>query len=82
MAELVEGFQILSKTENEVTVFGSARFAPSSHWYKEAEKLGKMLGKGGYTVLTDGGPGIMEAANKGGIWGWSAECRDEYRASA
>ena len=65
MAELVEGFQITSKTEREVTVFGSARFAPTSHWYKESEKLGRMLGEGGFTVLTGGGPGIMEAANKG-----------------
>lgn len=65
MAELVEGFQIISKTENEVTVFGSARSASTSHWYKEAEKLGRMLGEGGFTVLTGGGPGVMEAANKG-----------------
>lgn len=65
MAEFVEGFQIISQTEREVTVFGSARFAPTSHWYKEAEKLGRALGECGFTVITGGGPGIMEAANKG-----------------
>lgn len=65
MAEIVEGFQLLTKTTREVTVFGSARCAPSSHWYKESYALGKMLGKNGFTVVTGGGPGIMEAANKG-----------------
>lgn len=65
MAELVEGFQLLTKTSHEVSIFGSARFAPSSHWYKEAEKLGKLLGAQGFTVVTGGGPGAMEAANKG-----------------
>lgn len=65
MAELVEGFHLLTKTSHEVSIFGSARFAPSSHWYKEAEKLGTLLGQGGFTVVTGGGPGVMEAANKG-----------------
>lgn len=65
MAELVEGFQFLSTTSREVSIFGGARSAPSSHWYNEAVKLGKMLGEQGYTVVTGGGPGIMEAANRG-----------------
>lgn len=65
MAEFVEGFQFLSTLEREVTIFGSARLAPGSKWYLEAEKMGAMLGKGGYTVITGGGPGIMEGANKG-----------------
>lgn len=65
MAEIVEGFQLLTKTKNEISVFGSARSAPSSHWYKESYALGKMLGKHGFAVVTGGGPGIMEAANKG-----------------
>lgn len=65
MAEIVEGFQLLTKTSREVSIFGSARCAPSSHWYKESYALGKMLGKHGFTVVTGGGPGIMEAANKG-----------------
>lgn len=65
MSEFVEGFQFLSESTNEVTIFGSARFNPKEKWYKEAEKLGALLGKGGYTVITGGGPGIMEGANKG-----------------
>ncbi len=65
MAELVEGFQMLTKTSHEISVFGSARFAPSTHWYQESEKLGRLLGEGGFTVVTGGGPGVMEAANKG-----------------
>ncbi|MFH1621354.1 MAG: TIGR00730 family Rossman fold protein [Patescibacteria group bacterium] len=65
MAEFVEGFEFLSKLKKEVTIFGSARAMPSSKYYKLAEKLGSLLGKKGYSVITGGGPGIMEAANKG-----------------
>jgi hypothetical protein len=48
-----------------VTVFGSARFTNDSDHYKNAEKIGAALAKTGFTVMTGGGPGIMEAANKG-----------------
>lgn len=65
MAEFVEGFQFLSNLEKEVTIFGSARLPATNRWYQEAERLGKMLAENGYTVVTGGGPGIMEAANKG-----------------
>lgn len=65
MAELVEGFQLLTTVEREVTVFGSARAHPNSHWYREAHQLGRLLGQEGFTVITGGGGGIMEAANKG-----------------
>jgi uncharacterized protein (TIGR00730 family) len=65
MAEFVEGFQFLSESSREVTFFGSARIKQSDRWYKEAEKLGRLLGKYGFTVITGGGPGIMEAGNKG-----------------
>ncbi|MBU4453199.1 TIGR00730 family Rossman fold protein, partial [Patescibacteria group bacterium] len=57
MAEFVEGFQFLSGLSNEVTVFGSARVTPDSHWYKEAEAFGGLLAKHGFTVVTGGGPG-------------------------
>lgn len=65
MAEFVEGFQFLSQFHKEVTIFGSARLKPESKWCKEAEKLGRLLAKSGYSVITGGGPGIMEAGNKG-----------------
>ncbi len=65
MAEFVEGFQFLSNIKREVTVFGSARTPGTNKWYREAEKFGALLAGGGFTVVTGGGPGIMEAANKG-----------------
>jgi uncharacterized protein (TIGR00730 family) len=65
MAEFVEGFQFLSTTKKQISVFGSARFPAGSKWYEESVKFGKMLGVQGFTVVTGGGPGIMEAANKG-----------------
>jgi uncharacterized protein (TIGR00730 family) len=65
MAEFVDGFQFLSTSSREVTIFGSARLPEDNHWYQEAVRLGKLLGEGGFTVITGGGPGIMEAANKG-----------------
>lgn len=69
MAEFVEGFQFLSTMQREISVFGSARIPPTNVWYKEAERLGKMLAQKGFTVVTGGGPGIMEAANKGAFEG-------------
>ncbi len=65
MAEFVEGFEFLSKLKGEVTIFGSARSLPTSKHYQDAQRLGYLLGKGGYSVITGGGPGLMEAANRG-----------------
>jgi hypothetical protein len=65
MAEFVEGFQFLSQFHKEVTIFGSARLELNTKWCNEAEKLGRLLAKNGYSVITGGGPGIMEAGNKG-----------------
>ncbi len=65
MSEFIEGFQFLADLNKEVTIFGSARFKSNNPHYKEARQLGKILGKAGFTVITGGGPGIMEAANRG-----------------
>lgn len=65
MAEIIEGFEFLSKSKDQVSIFGSARFEAGHPWYEEARKLGYLLGKNGYTVVTGGGPGIMEAGNRG-----------------
>jgi len=65
ISEFVEGFQFLFDFKKTVTFFGSARFEPSSRWYQEAEKLGQLLARRGFTIITGGGPGIMEAGNKG-----------------
>ncbi len=65
MAEFIEGFEFISETSREVTIFGSARTDKKNKWYQEAEMLGKILGQNNFTVITGGGPGIMEAANKG-----------------
>lgn len=65
MAEFVSGFDLLKKYKLAVTVFGSARSLPDSHWYQESQKLGYLLAKDGFAVMTGGGGGIMGAANKG-----------------
>lgn len=65
ITEFVEGYQFLSELKKEVTVMGSARIPSNNKYYKIAEELGYLLGKNDFTVLTGGGPGIMEAANKG-----------------
>ncbi len=65
MAEFVEGFNILADLKKGITFFGSARVGPQNFHYKQARKLAYMLGKAGFTIITGGGPGIMEAANHG-----------------
>ncbi len=65
MSEFVEGYQFLGELKKEVTILGSARLAPNSKYYKIAVELGHLLGKNGFTTITGGGPGIMEAANRG-----------------
>jgi uncharacterized protein (TIGR00730 family) len=64
-AEVVEGFGLLSELGRAVSVFGSARTKPGSDEYELAVEIGARLVKAGYAVITGGGPGIMEAANKG-----------------
>ncbi|MGA3243550.1 MAG: TIGR00730 family Rossman fold protein [Bacteroidota bacterium] len=65
MSEFVDGFTVLSKQENLVSIFGSARTEPGSPYYKLAEQVSRELVKRGFNILTGGGPGVMEGANKG-----------------
>jgi uncharacterized protein (TIGR00730 family) len=67
MAEFVDGFEAMAGLGKAVTIFGSARTPPSDPFYKVAEKTAGLLAKSGFAVITGGGPGIMEAANKGAI---------------
>ncbi|MEW6469159.1 MAG: TIGR00730 family Rossman fold protein [Bacteroidota bacterium] len=65
MGEFVEGFEKMARIGPCVSVFGSARAKPGSTYYKLAEEIAYKLVKEGYGVISGGGPGIMEAANKG-----------------
>ena len=65
MAEFVEGFDVLTEIGPSVTVFGSARMSPEDPYYQIAHELGELLAREGLSVITGGGPGVMEAANKG-----------------
>jgi uncharacterized protein (TIGR00730 family) len=65
MSEFVEGFEKLARIGPCVSIFGSARTAPENPYYKMAEDIAGQLVEAGYGVITGGGPGIMEAGNKG-----------------
>jgi uncharacterized protein (TIGR00730 family) len=65
MSEFVEGFEKLAKIGPCVTIFGSARIKPNHAYYKTAEEIAYQLVQHGYGVVTGGGPGIMEAGNRG-----------------
>jgi uncharacterized protein (TIGR00730 family) len=65
MSEFVEGFESMRRLWPCVTVFGSARTSPENPYYKIAVEVGRLLTDAGFGVITGGGPGIMEAGNKG-----------------
>ena len=65
MGEFVEGFDALAELGQAVTIFGSARVPPGDPQYEAARETARLLGEAGFTVITGGGPGIMEAANQG-----------------
>jgi uncharacterized protein (TIGR00730 family) len=65
MAEFVDGFEALAKYHPAVSIFGSTRIKPGDEVYQKAEQIGKLLAGNGFAVITGGGPGVMEAANKG-----------------
>ncbi len=65
MGEFVEGFDTLSDVYHAVTIFGSARTPPGDPYYEKAVETARMLAEEGFPIITGGGPGIMEAANRG-----------------
>jgi uncharacterized protein (TIGR00730 family) len=65
MGEFVEGFDTLANVGEAVAIFGSARVPPGHPQYEAAERMARLICDAGYAVITGGGPGIMEAANKG-----------------
>ena len=72
MAEFVEGFERLSHIQPSVSIFGSARTDPNHPYYALTEEIARKLSDSGFSVVSGGGPGIMEAANKGAYAGKSA----------
>ena len=71
MAEFVEGFEQLSSIKPSVSIFGSARTAPDHAYYKLTEQIARELSDAGFSIVTGGGPGLMEAGSKGGFEGKS-----------
>ena len=65
IAEIVDGFEILNSVGPCVSIFGSARTSPDSEYYQAAVEISRRLVREGFGIITGGGPGIMEAANKG-----------------
>ncbi|MFH1169934.1 MAG: TIGR00730 family Rossman fold protein [Chloroflexota bacterium] len=65
IGELVEGFDRLSDVEPAITIYGSARIKPDDELYTQTETIAFRLGQMGFSIITGGGPGVMEAANKG-----------------
>ena len=65
MSEFVEGFEELSNVNRAVSIFGSSRLSRDSQCYKSVMKLAEILSKKGFSIITGGGPGIMEAGNRG-----------------
>src|SRR5690349_22999039 len=79
MGEFVEGFDELASLSHGISIFGSARSKPNDPDYKAAQETAALFANAGYAVITGGGPGIMEAANKGAFeaGGLSVGCNIE-----
>ncbi|GIK26174.1 MAG: cytokinin riboside 5'-monophosphate phosphoribohydrolase [Betaproteobacteria bacterium] len=72
MSEFVEATERLAPIRPAVSIFGSARIAPDHPYYQQAEKVARLLSDAGFSVISGGGPGVMEAASKGAFQGKSA----------
>lgn len=90
LSEFIEGYERLAHLQKTVSLFGSSRSKPGSKYYKKAEAIAQKLSEAGFSVVTGGGPGIMEAANKGASKGpsptvglnielTSEECANSYQ---
>lgn len=71
MAEFVEGFERMAQVRPAVSIFGSARTSPDHPYYALTEEIARLLSDAGFSIISGGGPGIMEAANKGAFAGKS-----------
>ena len=69
MSELVDGFETMAHIGPAVSIYGSARIRPGDTHYERAVAIAETLARGGYSIISGGGPGIMEAANKGALQG-------------
>ncbi len=65
MSEFTEGFDKLSGVCDGISIFGSARLKPNNPYYQKTTEIAQLLAENGFTIITGGGPGVMEAANKG-----------------
>lgn len=65
MSEFIEGFDELAEVGPAVSIFGSARLNKNTHYYEKTVEVSNLLSKNGYAIITGGGPGLMEAANRG-----------------
>ncbi len=65
ISEFTEGFDKLSRVDYAISIFGSARLKPDNAYYQQAMEISRRLAEKGFSIITGGGPGIMEAANKG-----------------
>lgn len=74
ISEFVDGFETMTSIGPSVTIFGSARLQPVSPYYNLAMEMAKELASRGFAIITGGGPGIMEAANRGAQSGQGASC--------
>lgn len=72
VSETVEGFERLAHLPPSISIFGSARVRPDASVYKDTETIARLLAENGYGVITGGGPGLMEAGNKGAKEGGGA----------